>query len=317
MATLVCGLIFLLASLHSGQAQFTMEGLGTSNNVYNLYASNANDSVVYGTDPDPSGAYGGDPAGWGWLAVPGWSLIKGGVNIASPSPMDPQCSATFDFDNSPIGNGSMILCLTNTSSAPEEMRLDWLTSYSNNSGSPQTISGFKITCSGTIGAAGDYWELAGGMTIYYSGGTSTAGVASLAGSVPNFGLNLYGPAGLGPWVGQMPGPGNFTYNFPNMPFSPPLVIPNGSAFQALGYLDLIVDPGTVEVQIQAILPPALGIGTYSNLPVVFFPTATGTNYVVQMSTNLVTGNWVPVSNGIPFSGLQITNPPSPAFFRLQ
>jgi hypothetical protein len=44
--------------------------------------------------------------------------------------------------------------------------------------------------------------------------------------------------------------------------------------------------------------------------------ASGTNYLLQMSTNLASGNWVTVSNGIPISGLIITNPPANAFFRL-
>lgn len=65
-------------------------------------------------------------------------------------------------------------------------------------------------------------------------------------------------------------------------------------------------------------PPALGISTYSgDLPTVFFPTATGTNFVLQMTTNLTSPNWVTVTNGVPFSGVEITNPPSNAFFRLQ
>ena len=63
-------------------------------------------------------------------------------------------------------------------------------------------------------------------------------------------------------------------------------------------------------------PPAIGISTYSNRPVVFFPTATGRSYVVQMSTNLASGNWTTVTNGIPFSGIELTNAPRAAFFRL-
>jgi hypothetical protein len=35
-----------------------------------------------------------------------------------------------------------------------------------------------------------------------------------------------------------------------------------------------------------------------------------------MTTNLTSGNWVTVTNGIPFSGVQITNAPGTAFFRL-
>jgi hypothetical protein len=70
------------------------------------------------------------------------------------------------------------------------------------------------------------------------------------------------------------------------------------------------------------LPP-LGVATYSNQPVLFFPlpasfpTSIGSNYVLQMTTNLASGNWTTFTNGIPFISLQITNAPSPAFFRLQ
>ena len=74
---------------------------------------------------------------------------------------------------------------------------------------------------------------------------------------------------------------------------------------------------TRPVQILAGAPPTLGISIYGNSPAVFFPTASGTNYVLQMTTNLVSGNWVAVSNGIPINGLIITNPPANAFFRLQ
>jgi len=69
---------------------------------------------------------------------------------------------------------------------------------------------------------------------------------------------------------------------------------------------------------SVILPPApaLGISTYGSQPAVFFPTATGINYVLQMTTNLANGPWVTVSNGIPISGVIITNPPAAAFFQL-
>jgi hypothetical protein len=62
--------------------------------------------------------------------------------------------------------------------------------------------------------------------------------------------------------------------------------------------------------------PPLGITMVGSLPVVVWP-ASATNYVLQMSTNLASGNWVPATNGIPFIGVQLTNPPGAAFFRLQ
>ena len=72
----------------------------------------------------------------------------------------------------------------------------------------------------------------------------------------------------------------------------------------------------IPTQILLPPPPALGISTYSSQPTVFFPTATGTNYVLQMTTNLANGPWVTVSNGVSISGIIITNPPGTAFFRL-
>jgi len=65
--------------------------------------------------------------------------------------------------------------------------------------------------------------------------------------------------------------------------------------------------------------PALGITTYSNQPVVIFPylaESIGTNCEVQMTTNLGSGNWVTVTNGVVFIAVQITNAPGTTFFRL-
>jgi hypothetical protein len=78
-----------------------------------------------------------------------------------------------------------------------------------------------------------------------------------------------------------------------------------------------------EIIITAVItavPPPLGITMAGSMPVLTWPAA-GTNFVLQMTTNLTSGNWVKVTNGIsfngnPFFGLEITNPPGTAFFRL-
>ena len=93
-----------------------------------------------------------------------------------------------------------------------------------------------------------------------------------------------------------------------------------SEFNSSGNLiRTISGPGLNFPLLIAISPapaPPLGITMVGNLPVVVWPAA-ATNYVLQMTTNLASGNWVTVTNGIPFSGLQITNaPPGAAFFRL-
>ena len=63
-------------------------------------------------------------------------------------------------------------------------------------------------------------------------------------------------------------------------------------------------------------PPPLGISIYGGRPAVFFATDAAANFVLQMTTNLASPNWVTVTNGIPISGVQITNAPGTAFFRL-
>ncbi|GEM_PF-1067998 len=62
-------------------------------------------------------------------------------------------------------------------------------------------------------------------------------------------------------------------------------------------------------------PPAIGITTFSNQPVVIWLTTTS-NYVLQTTTNLASGHWVTVTNYTPITGAMITNATSPAFFRL-
>ena len=47
------------------------------------------------------------------------------------------------------------------------------------------------------------------------------------------------------------------------------------------------------------------------------PTSAGVNFVLQMTTNLESGNWITVSNGIAITDLIITNAPTNAFFRLR
>lgn len=63
-------------------------------------------------------------------------------------------------------------------------------------------------------------------------------------------------------------------------------------------------------------PPALGIAVYSNRPVLFYPTAGNSTFIVQMNTNLTSTNWVTVSNYVPMTCLMVSNVPGNAFFRL-
>jgi hypothetical protein len=308
IGTLVCCLTFLLASVRSGQGQFAQQS-GT--NQYNFYDYNGNTSATDGVDP--SAPWSGQPLpALGWFnSNPPWSDTIDPTLQQIVTALNVSGSATFTLgpNPTPTGAGTMTLNLVNNSGFPDEVRLDWEATYVNN-GVLTTIPSFTVNVSGTMSGIGSYWELAGGMTIYYANNTYTASIAGTP--------SLYPPAGPGPWIGALgPGPINA---FVSTSFAPVPAIAHLGTFVVQGYLDLIVDPATVQVQIvplPEVQPPTLGILAYSNAPVVFYPTAAGSNYVLQMTTNLQTGNWVTVSNGVPFSGLQITNAPSPAFFRLQ
>jgi alpha-tubulin suppressor-like RCC1 family protein len=63
-------------------------------------------------------------------------------------------------------------------------------------------------------------------------------------------------------------------------------------------------------------PPPLVMTTWLNQPVVVYGPL-GTNYVLQMTTNLTSPNWVPFTNGVAGVAVIITNAPGNAFFRLR
>ncbi len=60
------------------------------------------------------------------------------------------------------------------------------------------------------------------------------------------------------------------------------------------------------------LPP-IGLVAIGNYPVVVYPP--GTNILVQMTTNLASGPWVTVTNGVFYNAIQVTNAPRNVFFR--
>ena len=95
-------------------------------------------------------------------------------------------------------------------------------------------------------------------------------------------------------------------------------LPDVAAADAGGYDVMITNNyGSVTSRmavLTVVSPP--GVINYEGQPLVFFPAPITTNYVLQMTTNATCGSWVTVTGGVPFSGLQITNTPGTAFFRL-
>jgi hypothetical protein len=62
--------------------------------------------------------------------------------------------------------------------------------------------------------------------------------------------------------------------------------------------------------------PVLSIAAAGNQSVLYWP-ASASNYVLQITTNLSSPNWVAVTNGTPIIGVTLTNALPAAYFRLQ
>ncbi len=105
----------------------------------------------------------------------------------------------------------------------------------------------------------------------------------------------------------------------------PMPIQDGDTLTVSGYIDVFVDPANFQIEIEPVPQRPLGITMSGGKPVVYFPMITPTNGLLQTTTNLLTGPWVPVTNVVPVSvtedgglygGLMITNAAKSAFFRL-
>jgi hypothetical protein len=63
--------------------------------------------------------------------------------------------------------------------------------------------------------------------------------------------------------------------------------------------------------------PPLTMGSGGEQMIVYWPLSAGTNYTLQMTTNLASGPWVPATGGVPAMAFTFTNKLPAAFFRLQ
>ncbi len=90
-----------------------------------------------------------------------------------------------------------------------------------------------------------------------------------------------------------------------------------SSYGELGDGALNVYTNQPELILAGTPAPTLGIGTYGNQPAVYYPAQANGSYVLQMCTNLATGNWITITNATPIIGFTVSNAPGNAFFRLQ
>jgi hypothetical protein len=303
---------------------------------YSVYAYDGNTSSYYNgdnTDPDPGGMFGGDPLTYPMDFISTYQqAIIGPVNQSTATIGSSSATVSYSFDLAeagssyplgyPAGSGPITVNLNNPGTAADELRLDWTASYQLTAPSYTIPPGFTLTVSGTLSGASPYWEVAGQVSIVVLNtmgeNVYTANVGSISVSSPvTRGANLFAPAGAGGagWIGStasasLPYTGTLLYS-PSAP--PPLVNVNTVVVQ--GYVDLIVDPGNITVQIQA--NPEPQIRRSGGTATVFWPAVNG--WSLQQNTNLATATWtsssgVTTSNGTNF--LNLTPPQGNMFYRL-
>ena len=64
-------------------------------------------------------------------------------------------------------------------------------------------------------------------------------------------------------------------------------------------------------------PPPLVITSSGSKIFILWPSSAGTNFTLEMTTNLATGPWVPATNGVPQTAYLFTNSAPAVFYRLQ
>jgi hypothetical protein len=79
-----------------------------------------------------------------------------------------------------------------------------------------------------------------------------------------------------------------------------------------GFFD---QPLSLTVASTNVFPP-LTIGTGGGQIIVFWPASAGTNFILQTTTNVATGPWVPATNGMPAVSFVFSNTSPVQFFRL-
>jgi hypothetical protein len=148
---------------------------------------------------------------------------------------------------------------------------------------------------GTNGAAyGQTLQAAGGLPF---GGASPYGWTVVSGALPG-NLNL-STNGLLAGTPSAAGAFNFTVE----------------AADALG---AVYDQGLSLniVSTNIVTPPPLSVGTAGGQIIVLWPAAAGTNFTLEMTTNVSTGPWVPATGGTPAVSFLFTNAGPMMFYRL-
>lgn len=182
------------------------------------------------------------------------------------------------------------------------------------------------TTFGGANGAGTVFKLnpdGSGYTLLHSFAALPDGQNPIGGLVQGVGNVLYGTTKSGGTnnVGTIfqinPDGSNYSvlYNFSSSP-NPYSTLALGTFTDGSGTLYGTTAGGVGTVFALLVNPPlTITPVTSSSQNVVFWP-SWALNYTLQTTTNLATGPWVPVTSGIPVTGVQLTNTSPGNFFRL-
>jgi type II secretory pathway pseudopilin PulG len=272
--TLAILAVFLLASQRAAQAQITVALITGETNVYSYYDSDGGGSF---DGLDPSNPFSGESLG---VPLPGSGLyqyytpIPAGTVTVSGANISPfaTAEATFDLGDDPTGAvGGATLLLDNPNSYADEVRLDWYGIYyviSAAAGSTLFLnSTLTANVTGQLQSAGSFYALAGQVAVYDIHEvtinsdiltTTIATIGSGSGTLSPYTPPGTSPCGAGPWIGATAAAANTSFTSSDSePFDttsvvgfPAQDVTAGDTIVVQGYLDLVVDPGVVEVQLS-------------------------------------------------------------------
>ncbi len=253
-------LTLLLVAASRVQASYTLLSGSDYLNVY----FNDGFSTIAGTDPTPNttGGTGTPLTSYAWLTsgtTPGL-VNSGSYNTGPMSSANANAQVSYQQPTFVTGGGSnstsqlspigTSMTFNNTGPGVAELRVDWTAAYIYSGTPTANLEYLLVDFAGTLGT---YVLLAGEENFQVNAGAIHTATLPIGGDWSN--SSGY-PTGVNPSA-------NFWGYDTTTPFhadpnnsAGTLVINNGDTVTLSGYLDLIIDPGSAQVVIQAVPEPS-------------------------------------------------------------
>jgi hypothetical protein len=256
-------LLLISMAARLAQAQYA---LIPSSDYVNVYFFDGF-TPVYGTDPTSFTTAGtGTPlTSYSWVngsttpgAVPSGSYNSGPMSTFNASAqVSYQQASLFVGSNSlsqagisPVGTS---LTLNNFGAGIAELRIDWIASYTyTGPNGVQVPDLLQLTLSGTVN---NYTIFAGEENFQVNAGPTANGSIPIGGDFVNPSSYPGGVNTLANFWGYQSPTTSFTSISPSGNGGP-LLINNGDTLNVSGFIDILVDPGSIELTIDAVPEPS-------------------------------------------------------------